>query len=121
VDVFQLTPSKFLTKNELEAAKTVRVNELNVQNQQKIEWPAQLIVAKAYLDQLARSQALPPDQIASVEKAIHSAEKSHMNAKKVAALKGMSASLETSATTAKTPADATRLHALAEILQHPVA
>jgi hypothetical protein len=44
-----------------------------------------------------------------------------MNAKKVADLQGMSASLETNATTAKTPADATRLHALAAILQHPAA
>src|ERR1700744_4161766 len=73
LDVFQLTPSKFLTKNELDAAKTVRVTELNVQNQQKIEWPAQLVVAKAYLDQLSRSQALPQDQIVAVQKAIHSA------------------------------------------------
>jgi hypothetical protein len=121
LDIFELTPTKFLTKNELDAAKTVRVAELNVQNQQKIEWPAQLVVAKAYLDQLTRSQALPPKQIASVRKAIDRAEKSHMNAKKVADLQGMSASLETSATTAKTPADANRLHALAAILQHPAA
>jgi hypothetical protein len=121
LDIFELTPTKFLTKNELDAAKTVRVAELNVQNQQKIEWPAQLVVAKAYLDQLTRSQALPPKQIASVQKAIDRAEKSHMNVKKVADLQGMSASLETSATTAKTPADANRLHALAAILQHPAA
>ncbi|HZD44652.1 MAG TPA: hypothetical protein VE109_01110, partial [Acidobacteriaceae bacterium] len=121
LDVFQLTPSKFLTKNELDAAKTVRVAELNVQNQQKIEWPAQLVVAKAYLDQLSRSQALPQDRIAAVQKAIHSAEKSHMNASKVAALQGMSASLDESATAAKSSADSTRLHALAEILKHPIA
>jgi hypothetical protein len=121
LDVFELTPSKFLTRNELDAAKTVRFAELNVQNQQKIEWPAQLVVAKAYLDQLTRSQALPPRQIASVQKAIQGAEKSHMSTRKVAALQGMSASVEASAATAKTPADATRLHALAAILQHPAA
>jgi len=121
LDVFQLTPSKFLTKNELDAAKTVRVTELNVQNQQKIEWPAQLVVAKAYLDQLSRSQALPQDQIVAVQKAIRNAEKSHMNASKVAALQGMSASLDESATTAKSSADSTRLHALAKILKHPTA
>ncbi|HEX3821279.1 MAG TPA: hypothetical protein VHW45_13160, partial [Candidatus Sulfotelmatobacter sp.] len=63
LDVFQLTPSKYLTQNEIDAAKTVQVNELNVQNQQKIEWPSNLAVAKAYVDQLSRSQALPPDQI----------------------------------------------------------
>jgi hypothetical protein len=44
-----------------------------------------------------------------------------MNASKVAALKDMSASLEESATAAKSSADSTRLHALAEILKHPIA
>src|SRR5207237_1168547 len=47
LDVFELTPSQFLTQNEIDAAKTVRVAELNVQNQQKIAWPAKLVVAKA--------------------------------------------------------------------------
>src|SRR6202167_1592007 len=61
---FELTPRNFLTQNEIDAAKLVRVDVLNVQNQQKIEWPANLVVAKAYIDQLQRSQALPADQIA---------------------------------------------------------
>jgi hypothetical protein len=121
LDVFKLTPTKFLTQNEIDAADAVRVAELNVQNQQKIEWPAQLVVAKAYLDQLERSKALPQERINAVRKAVRGAEKSHMDAGKVSALKDMSASLETSATTATSPADATRLHALAEILQHPAA
>ncbi len=121
LDVFELTPTKFLTQNEIDAAKTVRVSELNVQNQQKIEWPSQLIVAKAYLDQLSRSQALPPPQIAEVQKAIENAETSHMNKGKVAKLKKMAPSLEQSVATAKTPADAARLHALADILKNPAA
>jgi hypothetical protein len=121
LDVFELTASKFLTQNEIDAAKTVRVPELNVQNQQKIEWPAQLVVAKAYLDQLSRSQALPADQIATLEKAIQNAQNSHMSKSKLAKLKNIAPSLEKSAATAKTPADATRLHALAEILKHPSA
>jgi hypothetical protein len=121
LDVFKLTPTKFLTQNEIDAADAVRVAELNVQNQQKIEWPAQLVVAKAYLDQLERSKALPQERIDAVRKAVRGAQKSHMDASKVAALKDMSTSLETSASTATSPADATRLHALAEILQHPIA
>ncbi len=121
LDVFELTPTKFLTQNEIDAAKAVRVSELNVQNQQKIEWPSQLIVAKAYLDQLSRSQALPANQIASLQKAIQNAEKSHMNKGKVAKLNKMAPSVEKNAATAKTPADAARLHALAGILQHPSA
>jgi hypothetical protein len=121
LDVFELTPSKFLTQNEIDAAKSIHVPDLNVQNQQKIEWPANLTVAKAYLDQLSRSQALPAKQIASLQKAIQSAESSHMNKNKVAKLQTMASSLEQAAATAKTPADSERLHALAEILKHPSA
>ncbi len=119
LDVFQLTPTKLLTQNEIDAAKAVKVAELNVQNQQKIEWPAKMVVAKAYLDQLARSQALPAKQIADLERAIKSADRSHLSAKSVAKLKTMTTGLDSSA--AKTPADAARLSALAEILNHPVA
>jgi hypothetical protein len=121
LDVFELTPTKFLTQNEIDAAKTVRVTELNVQNQQKIDWPAKLIVAKAYLDQLERSQALPAEQIAALRKAVSNAEDSHMAKSKLAKLSGMAPSLEKSAATAKNSADSARLHALADILKHPSA
>jgi len=117
LDVFELTPTKFLTQNEIDAAKTFRVPELNVQNQQKIEWPAQLVVAKAYVDQLSRSQALPAKRIADLRKAIERAESSPTS--KLAKLKRMAPSLEKSASMAKSPADSARLHALAEILKHP--
>jgi hypothetical protein len=119
LDVFELTPTKFLTQNEIDAAKTVRVSELNVQNQQKIEWPAQLVVAKAYLDQLSRSQALPGGRIAALQKAIQSAESSHLSKSNLAKLQRMAPSLEKSAAAAKSPADSARLHALAEILKRP--
>src|ERR1044072_8803359 len=89
LDILELTPSEFLTQNEIDAAKTVRVAELNVQNQQRIEWPAQLVVAKAYLDQLERSQALPADQIAAVRKEIQSAESSHLNPTELAKLQSL--------------------------------
>ena len=121
LDVFELSPTKFLTQNEIDAAKTAQVATLNVQNQQKIEWPAKLVVAKAYLDQLARSQALPADQISSLQKAIQSAETSHMSKSNVAKLKRMAPSLEKSAATAKSPADAKRLNSLAQILKQPTA
>jgi hypothetical protein len=121
LDVFELTPTKFLTQNEIDAAKTVHVAELNVQNQQKLEWPAKLVVAKAYADQLERSQGLPADQLATLRAAIQGAESSHMNKGKVAKLKSMAPSLEKSAATAKSPADAKRLQALADLLKHPSA
>jgi hypothetical protein len=117
LDIFELSPSEFLTQNEIDAAKTVRVAEFNVQNQQRIEWPAQLVVAKAYLDQLERSQALPADQIAAVRNAIQSAESSRLNRRELAKLQSFARSLEESARTTKSAVDSKRLQALAEILQ----
>jgi len=119
LDIFELVPTKFLTQNEIDAAKTVRVSELNVQNQQRIEWPRKLVVARAYLDQLERSQALPADQIAALRQAIQSAESSHLNQRDLAKLKNFAASVEKSAARTRSGTDATRLRALAEILSRP--
>jgi hypothetical protein len=94
------------------------VDELNVQNQQRLEWPNKLVVAKAYLDQLARSQALSQKQIGDLQKAIKSAEKSHLKGKNATKLSAMADSLRSGT---KTPVDAARVEALAEILKHPVA
>jgi hypothetical protein len=121
LDVFELTPTKFLTQNEIDAAKSVRVSELNVQDQQKIDWPAQLVVAKAYVDQLERSQALPADRIAALRAAINAAETSHMSKSDLAKLKHMAPSVQKSAATAKSPNDSERLQTLADILKHPSA
>ena len=121
LDVFELTPTKFLTQNEIDAAKAVRVNELNVQNQQKIEWPAKLVVAKAYVDQLSRSQALPSDKLNALQKAIQSAESSHMSKGTLEKLKDMAPALQKDADAAKDQSDSKRLRALAQILEHPAA
>src|SRR5277367_5291718 len=121
LDVFKLVPSKFLTQNEIDAARLVQVNELNVQNQQKITWPSQLTVARAYVDQLERSQALSADRIADLNKAIARAQKSHLAKKDLTKLRGMAPSVEADASAAKDPADASRLHALALILKSPTA
>jgi hypothetical protein len=111
LDVFELTPTKFLSQNEIDAAKTVRVAELNVQNQQKIEWPRNLVVAKAYVDQLERSQALPADRIATLRQAL--------DKKDLAKLKELAPSLAQSAGSAQSAADSNRLNALADILKQP--
>src|SRR6266853_1921208 len=79
LDIFELTPTKDLTQNEIDAAKAVRMAEFNVQNQERIVWPAKLVVAKAYVDQLERTQALPASEIAALRKAIQCAESSNMN------------------------------------------
>src|SRR6185369_16458812 len=121
LDIFELTPTKNLTQNEIDAAKTVQMASLNVQNQQKIEWPRTLVVAKAYIDQLERSQALPADQITKLRNAIQGAERSRMSRGSLLKLKAFAPQLEEAAYVATTPspADAKRLRALAEIVKRP--
>lgn len=118
LDVFELTPTDQLTQNEIDAAKAVRVAELNVQNQEKIEWPRKLVVAKAYVDQLERSQGLPADRITAVREAIQKAETSRLDRKTKKELKKLGSSLEKS--TAKNGTDSARLRALADVLKQPV-
>lgn len=119
LDIFELAPTQYLTQNEIDAAKTIRVAELNVQNQEKIEFPRKLVVAKAYVDQLERSQALPANQIADLRQAMQKAESSKLNQKEVGKLKSLAPSLEKSAGLTKSGADSARLQALAEILKQP--
>jgi len=118
LDIFELTPTEHLTQNEIDAARSVHVAELNVQNQQRLDWPRKLVVAKAYIDQLERSGGMSSEQIASLRDAIKKAEGSRGQMKK---LKGFAASVEKSVGQAKTPADSSRLTALAEILKRPEA
>jgi ribosomal protein S13 len=115
LDIFELTPTKYLTQNEIDAAKTVQMAQLNVQSQEKIAWNRKLIIAKAYLDQLERSQGLTAAQIAKMRTEIQNAETSK-NPKK---LKGLASSLEKSAKSSKNSADIAKLQALAGIMKQP--
>ena len=60
------------------------------------------------------------NQLASLTRAVDEAQK-HNDAKHSAKLADMAPTLETAATTAKTPADATRLKNLATNLRSPAA
>ncbi len=115
LDIFELTPTKFLTQNEIDAAKTVQVAQLNVQSQQKNVWSNKLIIAKAYLDQLERSQTLSADKLAKMRDAIQTAETSS----KLGKLKGYAKSLEKDAKKSKKADDMARLNALAAVLKQP--
>jgi len=74
VDVFRLTPSEYLSQNEIDAAALVRVAELNVQEQQRVGWPANSVVARAYLDQLTRSKGIQPERARAVKAALDRAD-----------------------------------------------
>jgi hypothetical protein len=75
LDIFELTPSAFISENEIAAAKTVKFDYLNTQGQQKFVWPASVSLARAYLDQLERSNGLEAGKIAEVRAALATAEK----------------------------------------------
>ena len=66
VDIFRLVPTQYLSQNEIDAAIQVRATEFNAQNQPKIKWPATSIVAKAYLDQLGRTNAISAERAKAV-------------------------------------------------------
>jgi hypothetical protein len=117
VDVFKLVPNKYITQNEIDASNQVHFDELNVQNQPKITWPQNFVVARAYLDQLGRGSSLTAQKIAALNAAIDKAEASHYQGKEVAQLKTMAASLDKDAAAAKTPADAERMRAVSDIMK----
>jgi len=84
LDLFELQPSEFLSQNEIDAAKLVKVDEVNPQLQTKIVWPAAFPVARAYVDQLQRSNGLPAARVAAVNKVLDAAEKAAPSARKQA-------------------------------------
>ena len=75
LDVFRLTPSDHLTQNEIDAASQVHADVVNPQLQTKVAWPATPVTARAYLDQLTRSKALPAERVAAVQAALTRAAK----------------------------------------------
>ena len=74
LDVFRLTPSAALSQNEIDAAKLVTTAEFNPQLQTRVTWPAHVVVARAYLDQLARDDGLAAARRAAVERELARAE-----------------------------------------------
>jgi hypothetical protein len=117
VDVFRLTPSKFITQEEIDASNQVHMDILNVQSQPKIVWPQNLIVGKAYVAQLERSAALPAARVASLKAAIAKVQTPGASRKDTAALQSMGDALDKDAAKAKSATDAGRMRALAGILK----
>jgi hypothetical protein len=121
VDIFRLIPSQYLSQNEIDAAVQVRVDEFNAQNQPRIKWPATSAVAKAYLDQLGRNNAIAPERARAVRDALAKADELRTGKERNApqaleALTAVAAQVETDAKS-KTGRDAMRLTALADTLK----
>ena len=74
LDIFELTPSALLSQNEIDAAKSVRLEYLNAQGQPQFVWPTTFALAGAYLDQLERSGGLSASRIESTRRGLNTAE-----------------------------------------------
>jgi hypothetical protein len=113
LDILELRPSAFISKNELEAAKSVHFDYLNTQGQQKLVWPPSLSLSRAYLDQLERSQGLEAGKIVAARKALDRAEKLSGGEQR-AALTKLGAQLEGDVSVAK---DAAKVRMLAGVVR----
>jgi hypothetical protein len=103
LDIFELKPSAFISQNEIDAAKSVKLQYLNTQGQQKLVWPATMGLARAYLDQLERSKGLDASKIADARDALTRVEKSSGTAQRDG-LTQLVARLEADLNGAKDPA-----------------
>ena len=74
LDIFELVPSAFISRNEIDAAKSVHFDYLNAQGQPKLVWPPSFSLARAYVDQLERSKGLSSVRISAVRQALTNAE-----------------------------------------------
>jgi hypothetical protein len=120
LDVFRMLPSEHLTQNELDAAKLVRFDEFNPQHQPQMSWPANFVVARAYVDQLARSGALGATRVNRITAGLTAAERLPAGPRRRTALTRLATQIDADARGAAaraTPADVQRFQALGTTLR----
>jgi hypothetical protein len=75
LDVAELVPSPYISQNEIDAAKTVRMPYLNAQSQPKFVWPPSFPLVKSYVDQLERNKCMTASRVSYAREQIASAER----------------------------------------------
>lgn len=118
LDVMALLPSEHLTANEIEAATIADQGTVfNPQQQFSVTWPAEPVIARAYIDQLQRSNALTKADASNLNEALDRSEasldNSASNRRASDQLKALAANLNSGDGDAKTQK---RLMALGETL-----
>jgi hypothetical protein len=87
VDVLALQPSQHLTANEIAAAALADQGKMfNPQQQFPVTWPDHPVIARAYVDQLARGRTLPPALVDQLSAALDQAKPAIEGRKRNAAL-----------------------------------
>jgi len=113
LDVLALLPSDQLSQNELDAARLVTAERFNPQLQTRLVWPARFVVARAYLDQLLRNDALRGAWVGGVRAELARAERQR-GAPRRTSLSRLAARIERDMAGAS---DTTRLQALASTVR----
>jgi hypothetical protein len=121
LDIFRLVPTQYLSQNEIDAAIQSRQETFNAQNQPRVTWPATSTVARAYLDQLGRSNAITADRAKAVRDSLARVDelrtgKERDAASRLDALVAVAGQVEADAKS-QSGRDAMRLNALAETLK----
>ena len=114
LDIFELTPSAYLSQNEIDAARTVRLEYLNTQGQPKFRWPITPALAGAYADQLERSKGLSAERLSQIRQALGGASSGVNGIQNKAALGAIAAQLDADAATSS---DAPKVRTLASTLR----
>ncbi len=117
IDVFRLTPSEHLSEAEIAAAEMIQMNEFNAQLQPKVEWPAAVPVAQAYLDQMVRANRILNDRAAEIQRVLNAEAAGRASATQ---LNGLAATLEADAARIRSGelgGDAERMEKIADVLR----
>ena len=95
LDVLALEPSEYLTANEIAAANVANYDGVfNPQQQFPVSWPAEPVVALAYVDQLARDEALPDSLVTDVRTALAEVDSQSRDRKLAKELKSLAADVK---------------------------
>lgn len=112
LDILELQPSAHLSQNEIDAAKTVRWDVFNPQTQTRITWPPSFVLARAYVDQLARDGGLPAARTTAIMAALARAESA--GPARGARLASLAVALDRDARSAR---DAAKVRTLADVVR----
>ncbi len=93
MDITELTPSQFISQNEIDAAKTVVFSYLNAQGQPKLEWPPSYALARSFTDQLERKGCVAGPRIAQIRAGLSAAERA-AGAERSSLLRSLAGSLD---------------------------
>jgi hypothetical protein len=113
LDILELTPGPLMSQNEIDAAKSVRLEYLNAQGQPKFVWPASFALSRAYLDQLERDNGLSSSRVAGLREALQRAEQASLGERR-SALQALATELDRDAQNAR---DGAKVRMLASSLR----